>query len=239
MSIGKFTLKKSETILLSLFALASFYLFQTYYMKPKKEVLNGMKSEVSALQIKNDQNQVLLSTLQNRVPASLELKTSNELLDKYMKSNDRFSNVISTVISNSNNLSFVVNKIATESQAQLMGYAQTLYSIQASASFISIGKFLESLEDSPLLTEVQSIDIERTGNELKMCKANIKLFSYVSGSIDPGLLQGDQSAVRQPASGDLKATQEAIAGATVPASAEKTVGAIAESQKNAIETEKK
>ena len=239
MSIGKFTLKKSETILLSLFALASFYLFQTYYMKPKKEVLNGMKSEVSALQIKNDQNHVLLSTLQNRVPASLELKTSNELLDKYMKSNDRFSNVISTVISNSNNLSFVVNKIATESQAQLMGYAQTLYSIQASASFISIGKFLESLEDSPLLTEVQSIDIERTGNELKMCKANIKLFSYVSGSIDPGLLQGDQSAVRQPASGDLKATQEAIAGATVPASAEKTVGAIAESQKNAIETEKK
>ena len=239
MSIGKFTLKKSETILLSLFALASFYLFQTYYMKPKKEVLNGMKSEVSALQIKNDQNHVLLSTLQNRVPASLELKTSNELLDKYMKSNDRFSNVISTVISNSNNLSFVVNKIATESQAQLMGYAQTLYSIQASASFISIGKFLESLEDSPILTEVQSIDIERTGNELKMCKANIKLFSYVSGSIDPGLLQGDQSAVRQPASGDLKATQEAIAGATVPASAEKTVGAIAESQKNAIETEKK
>ena len=239
MAIGKFTLKKSETILLSLFALASFYLFQTYYMKPKKEVLNGMKSEVSALQIKNDQNQVLLSTLQNRVPASLELKTSNELLDKYMKSNDRFSNVISTVISNSNNLSFVVNKIATESQAQLMGYAQTLYSIQASASFISIGKFLESLEDSPLLTEVQSIDIERTGNELKMCKANIKLFSYVSGSIDPGLLQGDQAAVRQPASGDLKATQEAIAGATVPASAEKTVGAIAESQKNAIETEKK
>jgi hypothetical protein len=173
------------------------------------------------------------------VPASLELKTSNELLDKYMKSNDRFSNVISTVISNSNNLSFVVNKIATESQAQLMGYAQTLYSIQASASFISIGKFLESLEDSPLLTEVQSIDIERTGNELKMCKANIKLFSYVSGSIDPGLLQGDQAAVRQPASGDLKATQEAIAGATVPASAEKTAGAIAESQKKIIEAEKK
>jgi hypothetical protein len=232
MALGKIKLKKSEVALLSLFAFASVYLFETYYLKPRKVALEALKVEESNLQMKIDQNQILLTTLKNKVPASIELKTSNELLDKYMKSNDRFSNVLTSIISNSNQIAFTVNRIATESQAQLMGYAQTLYSIQASASFIAIGKFLESLEDSPLLTEVQSIDIERTGNELRMCKANIKLFNYVSGTIDPGLQPANDGAIRAPA-GDVSNAKAAVEQATVAGSAVQAVDTIVNAQANA------
>jgi Tfp pilus assembly protein PilO len=224
MALGNFRLKKSEVVLTSLFACAMAYLFQTYWLRPHVDQLNSMKSEVAGVQTQVDQNQSLLVTLKNRVPASIEVKSSNELLDKYIKSNDRFSNVVSSIIQSSNTLSFMLNKISAESQEQLMGYAQTLYSIQAEASFISIGKFLETLEDSPLLTEVQSIEIERTGNELKMCKANIKLFNYVSGTVDPGLKMKGEEAMRKPA-GEPTAVKQALEG-TVPASVNKAAEAL-------------
>ncbi len=233
MALGNFKLKKSEVVLTSLFAAAMVYLFQTYWLRPHKDHLNTLKSEVASVETQVEQSRSLLSTLKNRVPASIEVKTSNELLDKYIKSNDRFSNVVTSIIQSSNSLSFMLNKITAESQAQLMGYAQTLYSIQADASFISIGKFLESLEDSPLLTEVQSIEIERTGNELKMCKANIKLFNYVSGSVDPGLKMNAEEASRKPA-GDSGAVKQALEG-TVPASVSKAAEALT-SPRSATET---
>jgi Tfp pilus assembly protein PilO len=161
--------------------------------------LNDLKNEVTSVQASVDKNQALLVALQSRAPASADLRTSNDLLEKYLKNNDRFSNVVAGIVSNSNHSTFNVTKISAESQAQLYGYSQILYSIEADASFISIGKFLESLEDSSLLTEVSSIEIGRTGSELRLLKTKIKLFSYVSKSGDPNIKLNGTSAVRGPA----------------------------------------
>ena len=199
MALGRVKFNRNETVLLTLFALSCFYLFDSHWLKPKRHALNDLKNEVSSAQASVEKNQSLLATLQTRAPASADLRTSNDLLEKYLKNNDRFSSVVAGIVSNSNHSTFNVNKISAESQSQLYGYSQILYSIEADASFISIGKFLESLEDSSLLTEVSSIEIGRTTSDLRLLKTTIKLFSYVSRNGDPNIKLNGGTAVRTPA----------------------------------------
>ena len=47
-----------------------------------------------------------------------------------------------------------------------------------SSSFISLGKFLEALNDSQLLVEVKSMKLTRIDNDLKRCKAQIEVLGY-------------------------------------------------------------
>lgn len=199
MALGRVKFNRNETVLMTLFALSCFYLFEAHWLKPKRQALNDLKNEVSSVQASVDQNQALLTTLQSRAPASADLRTSNDLLEKYLKNNDRFSNVVAGIVANSNHSTFNVTKISAESQSQLFGYSQILYNIEADATFISIGKFLESLEDSSLLTEVSSIEIGRAGNDLRLLKTSIKMFSYVSKNSDPSIKLNSGNAARTPA----------------------------------------
>ena len=139
------------------------------------------QDKVTALRASILDNKNKLAALSTRVPASEELKATHQLLDKYLKSNDRFSSVVTNLVASSKEESFLLTKVVSENQTKMSGYTQTLYHLEAETSFISIGKFLERLEESPLLTEVQSIDIVRLEDEMERCKASIKLFSYVVG----------------------------------------------------------
>ena len=100
-------------------------------------------------------------------------------MDQYVLFNDRFSSVISSIVNSSKSKAFTLTKLSLEDQSTENGYKKMLYSLDAEASFIEIGKFLEKLEDAPLLTEVSSVEINRIDNEMKRCQAHIKLFSYV------------------------------------------------------------
>ena len=83
-------------------------------------------------------------------------------------------------ISETKNVPFSVSKIATSPPTLSQGFRKTLISLDAEATFLSIGTFLENLEDSPLLTEIDSIEIKRQAGDLKLCNAKIKIFSYVA-----------------------------------------------------------
>ena len=52
--------------------------------------------------------------------------------------------------------------------------------IQTISIYSNNGKLLEQLEDAPVLTEVQSVEILRITDELKRCIAKIKLHGYFS-----------------------------------------------------------
>ena len=164
----------------SVFVLGLFYVYQHYWQSPKSADLVILNGKIAESQARVQENQALLAKLTARSPASEEVKTSHHLLDQYLKSNNHFSNVVTSIVESSKNDAFLLTKISSDKQAPVSGYVQTLYHVEVEASFIAIGKFLERLEDSSLLTEVDSIDITRLGTEMKRCKANINLFSYVT-----------------------------------------------------------
>ncbi len=180
MSLKDAQLKNSKTILSVTLSLALVYCFQHYWVVPKKLKLTEVRERVVSSRTKIAEDQLALEKLISRMPAAEEMRASQHLLDQYFKSNKQFSSVITSIVDNSKSDSFTLNRISSERQSKVSGYSQTLYNLEAEASFISIGRFLEKLEDSSLLTEVESVEITRLADEMKRCKANIKLFSYVA-----------------------------------------------------------
>jgi len=174
----KIRLKSNEAALLSLIIVVFLVLFTIMWDRSGTMAsLTVSRNQVAASKAKLDENKALYDKLTKRSPSSEGLNT--DYLDQYLKLNDHFSSVITGIVNSSKGNSFALNKISLESQAVENGYKQMLYSLDAEASFIAIGKFLERLEDAPLLTEVSSIEISRIDNEMKRCQAHIKLFSYV------------------------------------------------------------
>jgi hypothetical protein len=68
--------------------------------------------------------------------------------------------------------------MSTASQTFSGGFTQVAYDIELESNFLAVGRFLQRLEDSPLLTELHSIEIERAPSEMKRVRTNIKLYSY-------------------------------------------------------------
>jgi hypothetical protein len=174
-------LKSHEIAFLSSMALALFFVYNHYWKTSHAMKLAALNNELARVneEALNDQKLLdkLLST--NRNPADLALQTSKDLLDKYAKSNDHFSKVMMQ-LSDKAGTPFSLTRFATENQTKVGPYTKTSISLEAQATFLTIGRFLETLDDSPLLTEVESIEIKRVSTDLKLCNAKIRIFSYVA-----------------------------------------------------------
>lgn len=185
MKIGKldFTLNRNETILVTATILSLFFLFSHYLRAPQNQKLLILKQEVDTAKSEVETNEQLLARLStgvSRGPASIEDPFARQRLEKYAQSNDRLSKIMQHLAKNKEH-TLVISRISTEKPTALSGYTKTRISLDAEASFVSIGKFLEKIEDSPLLTEVESIEINRVVGDLRLCNAKINLFSYVTG----------------------------------------------------------
>ena len=178
---GKF--KVRESLMISIAILALGFGFEKFWVKPNAKRLEELNEKTEAAKKKIDDTQSLIVKVKNRAPASIpvsdEEHSTKSMLERYMGSNDRFSKVVMGIVSGSKEGAFTVSKISAERTLKVGSYTQTLYEVDAESSFLSIGKFLETLEDSPLLTEVDSIEITRIEQEMKRCTAKIKLFGYV------------------------------------------------------------
>ena len=178
MKLFSVKLKESELFLLCAVMLSLFFLFNFYWKNSSAvTLLSQTEAKNIAAKTQLSENQVLLDKLNKRGPSSDAIQ--NEYLDQYVLVNDRFSSIITKIVSSSNGHGFTLSKLSLDDQSTESGYKKMLYSLDAEASFIDIGRFLEQLEDAPLLTEVNSVEINRIDNEMKRCRARIKLYSYV------------------------------------------------------------
>jgi hypothetical protein len=179
MNFFRFSFSRRTAFIIMGMILFFTFCFQQLWVKSRALELDQVTRSIAETQKKLEMDQLTYVQLMKRAPASVEVTSASQLLDEYLKFNGHFSSVVNGIVLSSKNTSFSLTKISSEKQVKATGYTQTLYSIEAEAPFIAIGKFLEKMEDSPLLTEVDSIEISRIGNEMKRCKAKIKLFSYV------------------------------------------------------------
>lgn len=177
-SLLKIKLKNNEVIMLCLVILTLFAAFNILWKKSgSANALNEIRAKADASKKVLADNQALYDKLSKRSPASEGF--SADYMSQYAMLNDRFSSVITGIVNSSKSKKFTLSRLSLENQSAENGYKKMLYSLDAEASFIEIGKFLEKLEDAPLLTEVSSVEINRIDNEMKRCKAHIKLYSYV------------------------------------------------------------
>ena len=172
-----------EIVLMSLIFISWFYGYQRFWRAPRLlEVAELEKDESVSLAETESLKQRLAAIEGGRTPSSL-LKNSPRgvagLFEKVSRSNDRFSNIM-VKLAEIKADSFTLGKISAAPPTKVDGFFKTAINLEAETTFLSLGSFLETLEDSPLLTEIESIEIKRQVSDLKLCNAKIKLYSYVS-----------------------------------------------------------
>ncbi len=192
-------LNLKESITLSVIALLLMGYFHVTWTKNHLKEVADLKAKVATVSTELEKNRKLEANLKGKAPTYVEIQTSNDLLERYLKSNEKFSSIVDGIISNSNGREFLLSKMLAESQEKVNGYIQTLYKIEAEATFLSIGKFLEKLEDSSLLSEVQSVEIKRSANELRVCNVKINLLSYSSAELKLPLKVAPKKKEDEPA----------------------------------------
>jgi hypothetical protein len=72
----------------------------------------------------------------------------------------------------------VVRKVASEKQELIQDYEKTTLQLEIDTPFNSLGRLLEEIERSKLLTRVEKIQIMRIENELRLCRARVFLNAY-------------------------------------------------------------
>ena len=179
MDLKKLKLTKQMNIGIYVAVTALFALYYLGFYSKSRAVVVQLNRTIASETVELEKSRAQYSDLSNRRPAAVDADDSLTIYDKYAQTNASLASVIGTLAKGDGKSPFSLNKIVSEKQEIVNGYTKTQFSINLDASFPAIGGLLEGLEQSPLLTDVQTVEISRMGNELKKCSAKIKLLSYV------------------------------------------------------------
>ena len=171
---------------------------QWFVLKKQKEIKSIAIKTDSLLSNNKDTETLILAVSQNRKPAS----DKNQAVEKttvtqYINNSAFLTSFINKISVEGTKTPFHVKKItglplpsrSGESKAAPNSkekkptdepFETVPLGIELETQFISIGKFIEQLENAKLLLDIYSIEIKRLPNDLRECSAQIKLNNYVS-----------------------------------------------------------
>ncbi len=180
MATKKGKLTKSENILICAVAVVGFAIFYKTVFLGSRRAAAELGQKIAAEETELAKQKARLAELSGRKPASPATTGSGSVnYERYLKANTSFGDVIGTLARGNGKSPFQVDKIKIEKQDQVNGYTRTALSIDVETSFLALGGFLEAIERSPLLTDIQGVEISRMSDELRKCTARIRLNSYV------------------------------------------------------------
>jgi uncharacterized coiled-coil protein SlyX len=178
--MGRGKLSRTSNFMIYLIIAASSVLYYKMAFVGSRSTLDNLNRSIASEEVELEKARTQLNSLASGSSAmAADKRYSKDLNEKYMSANKSLGEVIETLAKGVEESSFAVNKIATEKQESHDGYTRTLFNVDVESSFPAIGRFLEGLEHSPLLTDVRSVQISRINGDLQRCSTTIKLYSYV------------------------------------------------------------
>jgi hypothetical protein len=166
-----------ELKLMALTGLALVFLgFKMILVKQWKQ-RNEVRLEVTNLEENILKAQISVNQMKINALAQATASTGNgpeALLEK----NNNISSLLTKM--SGDGVRFSLNRLVVEEHKVINGYSRTLFNLEIESSFIELGKFIESMENSDFLVDFQSVEISRVDRELKLAVAKIKVFSYAS-----------------------------------------------------------
>jgi hypothetical protein len=177
------TLAKREKILLAITLVSIFVgLYQFGYKSFLKKRLNVAQLLVVAKTEVINQSRVLEGLNANRSPSSVvtEIETVEEELEQAIADNSASTKIVEEVIRTAKLNQVDVLKLTADGTDVLDAFVRTKYRMQMRASYVALGHLLEALETSPLMIEVESLEMVRDGSDLRQVIMNARINSYVS-----------------------------------------------------------
>jgi len=173
------SVRERAMAVVTIIAMSIFY--YSFWHTPKKGAIAKQASALTEAMKKQESTEALLKSLSSGTPntdKSAGDKSSRITLIR--QANNNFSNIVQTLSGAGSKESFVIQNLTAEKEETFSEYSKVLFNLEVDAPFLSVGKFLEKIEKSDLLTELVSIEATRIDPELKRCTIKLKLYSYAS-----------------------------------------------------------
>ncbi|NDD91395.1 hypothetical protein EBZ37_04855 [bacterium] len=154
--------------------------FGKYWYKPRKLSIANEIRLVEETNKKLIADQEVFSDLQKIDSESEQPRGQDPRITVIREANSSFANIIKKLSGTDDPDLFSIKNIAVEKEESFSEYSKVLFSLELEAPFLHVGRFLETLEKSDLLTEVVDIEANRIEPELKRCSVKLKLYSYVN-----------------------------------------------------------
>ena len=180
MNFSLHTLSTREKVLGALVGSALLTLVCKFTIFDQWKELRLVDSQISQLQSEVAESQIKLATQPARKPASMAPPNGNSpVVDRYVQENSRLGNVLNVISEMENEKKlFSVTKITSEKHESNKDYDKILFNMELDTSFLGLGSFLETLEQSEVLSRVESVIVTRIGEDLKKCHAQIKFYTF-------------------------------------------------------------
>ncbi|RZA05712.1 MAG: hypothetical protein EOP11_12190 [Proteobacteria bacterium] len=171
-------LQRNEKILLGLILVVLAFLNE-------RAIITGMNERGAAAEVRLTELNKAISDAKaekelfaNRDIASVVSFPPTAALDEAGSASAKVSSFIRELASQESESKFRIVRLGTEDALAGAEYARTPVTLDVEATFPAIGHFLEQLEDGPFLAEVDSLEVYRVENDLRMCAAKIRIYSY-------------------------------------------------------------
>lgn len=177
-----------QKLLLVALCLVSVWALEHLWYSPKRAKLGQSAAGLAKLETEIKKQEEQLKELSQRTPAQAALARFDSEMLALLEYNNNYTNLIRMLNNNEaiDASRLRINKISVDKQEQISEFTRLDLTLDLTGTFVSVGKFLESLEKSKLLTEVSSINLKRLpGGEVKRCTAIIKLAGYVNRGDSP------------------------------------------------------
>jgi hypothetical protein len=96
------------------------------------------------------------------------------------EANNNFTNIVKALSGTDDPDLFSIKNLTVDKEEKFAEYSKVLFTLEVDAPFLHVGQFLEKLEQSNLLTELQTVEATRIDPELKRCSVKLSIYSYVS-----------------------------------------------------------
>jgi Tfp pilus assembly protein PilO len=171
-------MKRSEKILISLVLLSGCFLGEKTLYSSMQQQAASIAAQLTDVRQSLDSAKAEKDSMASRRLASVASFPPMEELSKLEASSSRLSAFLKEITDEEEDERFGITRLSTEPSAVSGSFVKTPVNIEVEASFPAVGRFLEHLEDSPLLAEIDSIELSRVDNDLRMVVAKIRMFSY-------------------------------------------------------------
>ena len=172
----KFSNRERALILVS-FLLVSFAFNKYWYSKKSIETKEMIAKLTNLINQVSMQQKNLLQIQKSKKNISLKSSLKSQL-EKHLSSSRYFSNLIAELSFEKNPEKFKIQKIQVEKSTKFDGYTKNKIKLEIQSSFIGLGEFLEELENSKYLVEVNSIKLTKLDDDLLKCTSIVKVNSY-------------------------------------------------------------
>ncbi len=139
---------------------------------------NLLSAQLSALTVELQTLKLQRAGLeQGRQPASVE---SQSALQATIQLNRQFAGMVREISNNLETDKLQILNLQTEQSVVASGYYKISYLMDTQTTFLAIGSFLEKFAQSKLLVEINAIDFNRDGGDLRRILAKIKVTNFVA-----------------------------------------------------------